>query len=165
MMPTIDFALVRAIDEQKPVVANLIQLYLYDMTDEDPFPVGRDGRYEYDFLDRFWQHPYLIYCGDELAGFALVIEQCPVTGREPCWFMAEFFILRPYRRRGLGKAAASSILQRHPGLWHVAVIEHNVRAATFWAQGLAGYDTKSIQSHFDGEDWLLRELTMPEKIS
>ena len=88
-----------------------------------------------------------------------------MTGREPCWFMVEFFILRPYRRRGLGRAAASSILLQHPGLWHVAVIEHNVRAAAFWAQSLAGYDTQSIQTHFDGEDWLVRELTMPMQTS
>ena len=39
--------------DQKPLVANLIQLYLYDMTESMPFPVGADGRFEYDFLDRF----------------------------------------------------------------------------------------------------------------
>ena len=36
MMPTIDFTIVHATDAQKPVVANLIQLYLYDMTDAGP---------------------------------------------------------------------------------------------------------------------------------
>lgn len=159
------FTLVRATDAQKPTIANLIQLYLYDMTDEAPFPIGADGRFEYDFLDRFWQHAYLIHYHGELAGFALVIEQCPVTGLDPCWFMAEFFILRAYRRRGLGKAAASAILQQHPGLWHVAVIEHNLRAAAFWARSLAGYDTTSIPSRFDGEDWLVREFSMPMQAS
>jgi predicted acetyltransferase len=165
MIADIDFTLVRATDAQKPVFANLIQLYLHDMTEGGPFPIGPDGRYEYDFLDRFWQHPYLIYCGDELAGFALVIEQCPVTGLDPCWFMAEFFVLRTYRRRGLGKAAASAILQLHPGRWHVAVIEYNLRAAAFWAQTLAGYDPTSIKPHFDGEDWLVREFSMPMQAS
>lgn len=160
MIPDRDFTIVRATDAQKPTIANLIQLYLYDMTDEGPFPVGADGRFEYHFLDRFWQHPYLIYCGGELAGFALVIEQCPVTGLDPCWFMAEFFILRAYRRRGLGKAAATAILQWHPGRWHVAVTEHNLRAAAFWAPSLSGYEVTAIQGHFDGEDWLVREFTV-----
>jgi hypothetical protein len=50
-------SVVRAADADKPVVANLIQLYLYDMTGDLPFQIGRDGRFEYDFLDRFWQHP------------------------------------------------------------------------------------------------------------
>ena len=26
------------------------------------------------------------------------ISHCPITGKAPCWFMAEFFVLRPYRR-------------------------------------------------------------------
>ncbi|WP_375449476.1 GNAT family N-acetyltransferase [uncultured Devosia sp.] len=160
MMPDREFTVRRAEDAQKSTIANLIQLYLYDMTDEGPFPVGSDGRFEYDFLDRFWQHPYLIYCDDELAGFALVIEHCPVTGLDPCWFMAEFFVLRAYRRRGLGKAAASGILQRHPGRWHVAVIEHNLRAAAFWAPTLSDYEATAIQRQFDGEDWLVREFVV-----
>lgn len=35
-----------ATPEQKTVLANLIQLYLYDMTEFMPFPVGGDGRFE-----------------------------------------------------------------------------------------------------------------------
>ena len=153
----------RADDAHKPTIANLIQLYLYDMTDEGPFPVGTDGRFAYDFLDRFWQHPYLLHCDGELAGFALVIEQCPITGLDPCLFMAEFFILRAYRRHGLGTAAASGILQLHPGRWHVGVIEHNARAAAFWRHCLAGHDTVSIQRHFDGDYWLIREFVVPDQ--
>ena len=56
----------------RPVIANLIQLYLYDMTEFMPFPVGADGRFEYGFLDRFWRHPYFILQDEEIAGFALV---------------------------------------------------------------------------------------------
>ena len=105
----------------KPLIANLIQLYLYDMTESLPFPVGSDGRFEYGFLDRFWRFPYLIYSGDEIAGFALVVDECPLTGLAPCFFMAEFFVLKAYRRQGLGRAALGAILLRHPGEWHIAV--------------------------------------------
>src|SRR5690606_29081261 len=87
-----------AIPDQKPVVANLIQLYLYDMTEFMPFPVSADGRFEYGFLDRFWRYPYLIMSGEEIAGFAFVIDECPLTDTSPCWFMAEFFVLRAYRQ-------------------------------------------------------------------
>jgi hypothetical protein len=78
----------------KPVVANLIQLYLHDMTEFMPFPVQPDGRFQYDFLDRFWRYPYFVMQGEEIAGFALVVDECPLTGRAPCWFMAEFFVLK-----------------------------------------------------------------------
>ena len=86
----------RAATNHKPTIANLIQLYLHDMTEFMPFPVGADGRFEYGFLDRFWRHPYFIMQGDEIAGFALVVDECPLTGRAPCWFMAEFFVLKAY---------------------------------------------------------------------
>ena len=47
----------RAKGDDKSAIANLIQLYLHDMTEFMPFPVGSDGRFEYGFLDRFWRHP------------------------------------------------------------------------------------------------------------
>ena len=52
--------LVAADDAQKPVFQNLIQLYLYDMATQSEFPLDAMGRYEYDCLDRFWEHPYLV---------------------------------------------------------------------------------------------------------
>ena len=79
--------LVAARHEQRLLIENLIQLYLYDMTSFMPFPVGLDGRFEYDFLDRFWRHPYLIMVGDEIAGFALVVDECPLTGRQPFLYL------------------------------------------------------------------------------
>lgn len=148
-----------ATPRDKPVVANLIQLYLYDMTDDLPFPIGPDGRYEYDHLNRFWQQPYLLHSGPDLAGFALVIEQCPITGRAPCFFMAEFFVLRPYRRSGLGRAAGTTILARHPGAWHIGTIARNVRAAAFWANILADRGPDPERLEFDGESWLLHAFT------
>lgn len=144
---------------EKSVVANLIQLYLYDITDALPFPIGHDGRFDYGLLEQFWQHPYLIFRGEELAGFALVIDGCPVTGRDDCRFMAEFFVLRAYRRQGAGSRAFAEVQRRHPGAWHLGVIERNRRAAEFWARNLP--DCEVVRHHFDGEDWLIRAFTVP----
>lgn len=140
---------------EKPTVANLIQLYLYDMTEFMPFPVGPDGRYEYAFLDRFWRHPYFIMYGEEIAGFALVIDECPLTGRAPCWFIAEFFVLKAYRRRGAGKAALHLALAAHPGGWHIAVPHANTGAQAFWKRALRDRATQPRDIHFDGDDWVL----------
>lgn len=146
-------------DDQKPVIANLIQLYLYDVTESMPFPVGADGRFEYDFLDRFWRFPYLIYSDNQLAGFALVIEECPLTGRQPCWFMAEFFVLKAYRRRGVGKAAVTAIIDRHPGDWHIAVPLANAPAQAFWGRALQSRHPAAREITFDGDDWRLNAFT------
>lgn len=146
-------AVVSATLEEREVVANLVQLYLYDMTSNDPFAIGADGRYEYDFLERFWRFPYLIRVGGELAGFALVIDECPLTARRPCFFMAEFFVLKAYRRRQVGRVACEQIWRWHPGQWHVAYQPHNQDAARFW-QGICPVsDTRALK--FDGADWRL----------
>lgn len=151
-----------AAPHQKPVIANLIQLYLHDMTEFMPFPVGADGRFEYEFLDRFWRFPYLIMAGDELAGFALVIDQCPLTGASPCWFLAEFFVLKAYRGRGTGTAAVAAALGRHPGQWHVAVPHANKAAQIFWLKALAEENCDARDIHFDGDDWRLNAFVVPE---
>ena len=147
-----------AADADKPVIERLIQLYLHDMTEFNPFPIGRDGLYEYDYLDRFWQRPFLLWSGDELAGFALVIEECPVTGTKPCWFMAEFFVLKPYRRRGLATAVCASLFEQHRGLWHVAVTERNLAATSYWRGFFDPYEVRRSHEDFDGEHWLVYEF-------
>lgn len=155
-MPAI--SLVPASPDQKPAIANLIQLYLHDMTEFMPFAVGPDGLYAYDFLDRFWRFPYLIMSDDEIAGFALVIDECPLTGRSPCWFMAEFFVLKAYRSRGAGRSAIELALQAHPGQWHIAVPQANRAAQAFWSKTLAPRQPASRDIHFDGDDWRLHEF-------
>ncbi|WP_052715636.1 GNAT family N-acetyltransferase [Devosia chinhatensis] len=139
----------------RPLIANLIQLYLYDMTEFMPFPVGPDGRFEYGFLDRFWRFPYLILVDGEIAGFALVVDQCPLTGRSPCFFMAEFFVLKAYRRHGVGRAALEQVLAAHPGPWHIAVPLANRTGQGFWAKALGNACTTPRDIHFDGDDWTL----------
>ena len=148
-------AITPATDDQKPLIANLVQLYLYDMTESMPFPVGPDGRFAYDFFNRFWRFPYLIHADQEIAGFAFVIDECPLTGRTPCWFMAEFFVLRAYRRRSVGQGALAAMLQRHPGEWHIGVPQANRPAQQFWSRALAAYEPRVRDMAFDGDDWRL----------
>jgi len=149
----------RARDEEQGSIANLVQLYLHDLTEFMPFPVRDDGRFEYGFLDRFWRHPYFIASNDEIAGFALIVDDCPLTGRAPCWFMAEFFVLRAHRGRGVGKAALELALRAHPGPWHIAVPHANSAARQFWSRALADRAARPRPIHFDGDDWNLYEFS------
>ena len=141
----------------RAAVERLIQLYLYDMAADHPFAIRDDGTYEYDLLDRFWQHPYLIRVAGELAGFALVIDGCPITGRTPCWFMAEFFVLRTFRRRSVGRGALKALLARHKGGWHIASQTTNTAAGHFWSRSV-GADRAEFAARFDGADWTVRSF-------
>ena len=148
--------LIRASDDDKPVIARLIQLYLYDMAAQTPFAIAADGLYDYGHLDAFWQHPYLFRVAGDIAGFALIIGHCPVTETAPCWFMAEYFVLRPYRRKTVGKAMLHAILARHPGRWHIATQTWNRSADAFWARILPTEGRQDLSARFDDADWTLR---------
>ena len=141
------------------MIERLLEFYLYDMAELYRFPIGQDGRYAHDRLDEFWQYPYLLTSGEDLAGLALVIKSCPITGRTPCWFMAEFFVMRPYRRTGLGRAAAGEIIAEHPGPWHVGVIERNSPALAFWTRTLSDHAPSVSALQHDDEAWRLHAFS------
>jgi predicted acetyltransferase len=46
--------------------------------------------------------------------------------------LAEFFVAQPYRRRGIGRAAALATLARFPGTWVLEVVTGNDAALAFW---------------------------------
>ncbi|MCX5481255.1 GNAT family N-acetyltransferase [Kaistia geumhonensis] len=144
--------------EDRPVVECLIQLYLYDMTDIFHFPIGPDGRFEYDFLDRFWRRPYLIAWRGELAGFVLVIDESPITGATDRQFVAEFFVLRAYRGRGVGAQAFREVLRANPGRWQIGVMERNLAASAFWRSVTTAYAPEAFSQQFDGEHWRVYEF-------
>lgn len=71
------------------------------------------------------------------AGFALVVRSHASDG--PGYRMAEFFIARAQRRRGLGRGAARLIFDRFAGQWEVVQDAANREAVGFWRNVLATY--------------------------
>jgi predicted acetyltransferase len=67
-----------------------------------------------------------------IAGFALVTRGSPVTDDPSVLDVAEFFVLRRYRRVGVGRQAASALWGTLTGRWVVRVAEANQAALTFW---------------------------------
>jgi predicted acetyltransferase len=115
--------------DQVAVVANLMELYLHDFSPLVGADVGAEGRYGYDLLDRYWldadRVPFLFRVDGRWAGFALVHTGDPHD-------MAEFFVLRKYRRQGVGQEAARTLFARFPGGWLVRQITANPEATRFW---------------------------------
>ena len=126
-MPSIE--IVDATIAQKPIFEHLLELYRHDFSVYDDEDVGDDGRYGYPYLDRYWtepgRHPYLLRVDGHLAGFALVRSGDPSD-------MAEFFVMRKYRRGGVGTAFARNLFDRFPGRWQVRQMRRNQPAQTFW---------------------------------
>lgn len=111
-----------------------MELYLYDLSRIDGRTPGADGTFGYSYFDAYWKergrHPYLIRAEGKWVGFALVNKWSPLPGAD--WAVAEFFILAPYRRRGIGERAARAVFARHKGIWHVTQRRENRAAIAFW---------------------------------
>ena len=107
----------------------LLELYAHDFSERNGADVGDDGTYGYRHLDRYWseadRHPFLFRVEMRLAGFALVHSGPPHD-------MAEFFVLRKYRRGGIGRAAARAVFARFPGAWQTREQWENTGAIDFW---------------------------------
>lgn len=130
-------ALEVATRDDAPLLSNLFQLYLHDMSDIFPIEVGAEGRFRYDRLPLYWSEPetrfpFLIRCGARLAGFALATRGSPASDDPEHLDVAEFFVLRRYRRGGVGRRAACLLWNRLPGDWVVRVSEANRAGLPFW---------------------------------
>ena len=122
-----------------PLIQNLMQLYIHDFSEfwagTPRGDLNADGRFDPYPLDDYWSRTNwtaaLIWCERALAGFAL-INDATHSGIAAYRNMGEFFILRKYRGRGVGRIAAELIFSQHAGSWEVAVARKNTRALEFW---------------------------------
>ncbi|MFO1504946.1 MAG: GNAT family N-acetyltransferase [Steroidobacteraceae bacterium] len=107
------------------------------------FPsLGEIGHREPDQLERWFMDSsatlLTIVDDGQPAGFALVARDTR-TSREADYRMAEFFISRPYRRRGLGRSAVGLILRRFAGRWEIVEYSRNPAAVKFWRNVVSAF--------------------------
>jgi predicted acetyltransferase len=113
-----------------PVLGNLLELYVHDLSDVFPIELGPEGRFGYDKLPLYWaepavRHAFLIKHGGHLAGFAFATRGSPASENPEDLDVAEFFVLRGHRRSGVGRRAAMALWDAVPGHWVVRVSEAN----------------------------------------
>jgi len=132
-----------ALREQKPVLANLLELYAYDFSEFIDLKLGADGRFGYKRLPLYWEdsnrYPFIVMVDDCLAGFVFVHRGSAISDNENVWDMSEFFILRGYRRRGIGMKVAHEIWKSFPGQWEVRVMDQNQKAREFWQKTIDAF--------------------------
>jgi len=126
------------------VLGNLFELYLHDMSEAFPLELGADGRFGYERLPEYFaapgkRFPFWIRHGGALAGFALAMRGSAATDDPAHLDVAEFFVLRRYRRTGVGREAAFALFDRLRGHWVVRVSTGNRRGSAFWPAVVAEY--------------------------
>jgi len=144
-------------EQQKPVLSRLMQLYLYEFSELEGFDISPEGLFEYRHLDSYWnsagRFPFLIYAETRIAGFVLVnSETCLWDGDARS--IAEFFVLRRYRRQGVGRTAALLVFDMFPGKWEVREIPENEVGQVFWRKIISEYTGGNFQETvLDNEVW------------
>jgi len=142
--------------DDKPVLKNLMQLYLYDFSEFEYIDVNKQGLFEYRYFDQYWveqaRYPFLIRYENKIVGFALVNSHS-VTGKAK-YSIAEFFVMRRYRRNGLGRYAATSLFDKFVGYWEVRQTEMNSIGQSFWLNIIKEYTLNNFENYKDGiGDW------------
>ena len=148
----------RATKDERAPLENLIQLYSYDWSELRPSDVAENGRFDDYPLDAYWQeewrHPFLLRVDSKLAGFALISTRSHLTGASGVSDVAELFVMRRYRRRGVGRAAASAAFDQFKGSWEVRQRDENVEATAFWRRVIAEYTGGKYQEvHWNDATW------------
>jgi predicted acetyltransferase len=145
MPDTTDIVLNAATAGDAPVLSNLLELYIHDLSAAFPgVELGANGRFGYGKLALYWSDPsrhfpFLIRLGSQLAGFALATRGSPACDAADVFDVAEFFVIRRYRRSGVGRRAAMLLWKRLPGSWIVRASEGVPGAVPFWRTAVAEF--------------------------
>jgi predicted acetyltransferase len=153
--------------EDRRWIESVYREYLTDLAPAATgiFPaLGEIGHRVPDQLLRSYADPnaqvMIILYGAERAGFAMVnqrlrqsvgIGMAAAVGADappsamPEYSMAEFFIARPWRRRGIGGEAVRLLLDRFTGQWLITEHLLNAAAVKFWRRVVAAYTGSKYQ--------------------
>ncbi|MBD7978434.1 GNAT family N-acetyltransferase [Serpens gallinarum] len=148
--------------EQMPLIRNLYQFYLYESSDWEQEDVEVDGRFYIhdEHLVRYWQEPgwsaQLLLVDGFIAGF-LLIERSELPGVDALE-LADLFILKKYRRQGIGRALATQVLMSGEDNWLVRFYGQDEIALAFWRSVLADLPRPVEALELDDEPDLLSFL-------
>ena len=141
----VDVELAAVAEADKPVLANLLQLHQYDFSEIRELDLTPHGTFTYRYLDPYFtesgREAYFVTVDGSLAGFALLRSDVDDDGS---WNVAEFFVVRRHRRRGVARRAARLLFARHPGEWTLSFDRNNAPAEALWRSVVAEAATGAI---------------------
>jgi predicted acetyltransferase len=133
---------ITATSADKLIVERLLQLYEHDNSEFFGADVDPDGIYHVVDADTLWQpdwNVFLVKVDGHLAGFAFVSRHPSYLGDGETYLMDEFFVMRKYRRRGVGEYVARTLFDCFPGRWEVSEWPTNIGSHAFWRRVISRY--------------------------
>ncbi|MGO4533240.1 GNAT family N-acetyltransferase [Paenibacillus sp. 2TAF8] len=143
----------KAMKNEKDLFKNLLQLYMYDFTEFTDVDINVDGLYNiFSDFDSYWidqkeNQPYIVRVNDAIAGFVLIKEVKNEIRKYN--YLAHFFIMRKYRRQGIGKEVAIKLFNSLQGEWELNQLERNKPAQKFWTKIINEYTNGNYKEKFE----------------
>lgn len=162
-----DIKVILADDENKNIIKNIYPLYLHDLSEHyGNFPNGY-GIYEeepmktlmeqYEVQNIWFErpntlYPFIIMVDEKPAGFMLIASFPILPSKDIDYYVCEFFILRPYRRKNVGQIAAKQVFDKFLGRWELYTnhLEANIKGQKFWRRAVSEY-TNNKYEEFQGD--------------
>jgi predicted acetyltransferase len=121
----------------------LVQLYAYDFSeimglDVDADALFPEGRVLGRWLDGA-AHAFLSFADGHLAGFAIAGVGSRLREDPEVMDVADFFVLRKYRRKNVGVRCAAMLFDLFPRRWEVRERAENAAAIAFWRKAIHEY--------------------------
>lgn len=147
------FQLVPAQLSDYPIIQNMARFYVYDMSeymgDDDDWRIPEDGLYECFDLKKYWEqqetYPFIIRHNVEIAGFVIIDKKG--SDDKVDYNMAQFFILRKFKNKGVGRQVAYECFNRFKGLWEVRILPQNLGGYQFWKKVITAYTDHRFQEY------------------
>lgn len=137
---------------------NLTQFYQYDFTEFLPGDVDQNGEYPYIDVRRYLttrnHQAHLARVNGYWGGFALINNRLRHRAQGDGRYIAEFFVMRRYRRQGVGRNMAFHMFDSFRGYWEVAEVGPNTPAIAFWRRVISEYTGGRFEESQTEEDSL-----------
>ncbi|AMC93386.1 acetyltransferase [Erysipelothrix larvae] len=139
--------------EEREILANLLEKYLYEFSQYTEVDVNPLGLYGYMYLDYTWTQSnrwaYFIMIDDALAGFVMVNDYPEAFDRITDFSLSEFFILHKYRRNRVGTSVFETLCSLHKGSWQLKCHPKNIPSVKFWEKVISTYTLNNYEKVVD----------------
>ena len=134
--------------EDRELLWNIHQKYLYEMTRFYDDEMDAAGNYHYGYFDAYFTEPerkaLLIYAEQSLVGFAM-LNVYSYIHENPDHVLAEFTIFPMYRKKHIAEKVADMIFSQYNGRWEVKYNEKNAPAKELWNKVTAKHNPRKIR--------------------
>jgi predicted acetyltransferase len=144
--------------KSKTKLENLMNLYLHDLSEfASDLKINEDGKFQYEGLELYFTSedlkPFFITYQDKVVGFIL-LNTGKYVPRDIDYTVHEFFILRSFRKKGIGTVAINKLFDLYKGKYNVGQLGNNKTAISFWKnfykiQGIKYTETKEAVDNFE----------------